>query len=1239
MQDVIGFGGGGGKGGGGGTRTPVESPDSLRSKAIARVLDLVSEGEVEGLVNGLQSVYLDDTPIQNADGSYNFNGVTIATRNGTQSQGYIPGFPSVENEVAVDVEIKVTQPVVRSIANLSVNAVRVRIMIPQLTYQDPSTGDLGGTSVQYAIDTQPNGGAWTEVVNQTTNGKTTSRYERQHRVELTGTGPWNIRVRRITADSTNSNLQNKTYLASYTEIVDAKLRYPNSALVALTVDSAQFRSIPRRGYLMKLLRIKVPTNYDPVARTYSGIWDGSFKIAWSDNPAWCFYDLLTNARYGLGDYLATSQIDKWSLYKIAQYCDGQVPNGFGGYEPRFTCNMYLQTRAEAYNVLQNMASVFRGMLYWQQGSITTVQDAPDDAVYLYTNANVIDGLFTYSGSSRKARHTVALVTWNDPADNYKSKVEYVEDVEGIKRFGVVQAEVTAVGCTSRGQANRVGKWILYSERMETEIVEFKTGLDGVIARPGQVIKIADQDKAGARIGGRLVGVASASSLTLDAPITMTSGATYFLSLVTPDGKVEERQLISSSGTFTNVTASTAFSFTPTTQTIWVMKSSVLEPAYFRVLSVAEGDNNTYAITAVAHEPSKFEAIENDLKLETRTTSVLSAVPGQISTINVSEYLYIAQGDVRTMMTVSWQAPTQAARYSVEYRKTNGGNWVMLPDTMSTSVDVPDVQVGSYQVRVRAISVVGLYGSYSSTVAYSVLGKTAPPSDVIQLALDITGNGVSATWGNCPDVDYATTELSWSNNFSNSISEKTSSHLFDWLPAGSHNLYARHVDTSGNLGNTASGTITIAPPGAPTSLRLGFGTSSVDASWRAPVVASDQQPLDRVELSWGSAFTSIIDGRKTTTTTFGWLPAGPHTLYARYVDMAGNVGAVSQATLQVLPPAQPVMTAVDTQVNLATLRWQDAKTSQPIRKYAIWYAEAGTPLADALLYGSAGADSRSDILQYRSSGAKVAYLVAEDVAGNVGAARQIDLNIKMPDNFILSTEYFEDWQTSELINGTIVGGAAGQIILPAFDGRTWAERLSNNGWTTAQQKIDAGFPIVMQPGPASGKHVERHDCGKVIAASVVRAKPTVARSVPGAVATIRIRASVGASTTDWQAWQVGDAAAFSGFQHVEVEYAVASDGKGFVVLDDLYVRVEVTEVTESATLVLNPADALGTPYVCTKPFLDVRAVQVTPVGLNSMARPPYYVVDDGTLPATIYVFAHDAANNRTGGTVSLFITGV
>ena len=663
--------GGGGKGGGGSARVAQEAPDSLRSKAYARVVDLVCEGEIEGLAAGLQSVYLDDTPIQNPDGSYNFTGVTLETRPGTQQQSYIPGFSSVENEVAVGVECKSSQPVVRSINDPDVDAVRIKVSIPTLSLQDTTNGDLNGTSVSYAIDVQARGAGYVQFLADTVSGKTTSRYQRSYYIPLTGTGPWDVRLRRITADSTQTSLQNKTFLESYTEVIESKLRYPNSALMALRVDASQFTSIPRRSYDLKLLRVRIPSNYFPETRSYNGVWDGTFKVAWTDNPAWCFYDLVTNTRYGLGSLIPESQVDKWALYRVARYCDELVPDGLGGYEPRFTCNLYLQSREQAYKVVQDMASIFRGMAYWSGGAITVTQDAPQDPVYQFTAANVLGGEFAYQGSSAKARHTVALVNWVDPDDFYRQKVEYVEDMAGIARYGVVQADVVAMGCTSRGQANRVGKWLLYSEQSESEIITFHTGLEGAVVRPGDVIKVADSSRSGLRLGGRIA-AATTVSVTLDQDLPAGS---WRISVLLPTGAVEERQVGSLSGRMVGVTS--AFSTAPQVGAIWVLASTQVETQLFRVVQVAESEPGIHEVTALAHNPSKYDAIEQGLALQPRDITVLSTTPMAPTGLSVTESLYRVKDQALVLIQVGWEQVFGALEYQVSYR-VNGGNTVTLP---------------------------------------------------------------------------------------------------------------------------------------------------------------------------------------------------------------------------------------------------------------------------------------------------------------------------------------------------------------------------------------------------------------------------------------------------------------------------------------------------------------------------------------------------------------------------------
>jgi predicted phage tail protein len=836
-------GGGGGKGGGGGGsgRVAQESPDSLRSIAYASVLDLVSEGEIEGLAEGLKSVFFNETPLQNPNGSYNFTGATVVSTTGTQGQSYIQGFPNVENEIGVSTQVETVAPIVRQISNSEIDAVRVTISIPVLTQQNVSNGDINGASVQYAIDVQSNGGGYvpqilgavwssntsnsavyvaqyklqssptwltagiTTKVDQTVDsywddwgyqentttvktftmpfqavglwemrivitsgspyisavngnygtpfatitGKTTSKYQKSHRIELTGDAPWDIRVRRITADSTSSALQNKTFWDSYTEIIDGKFRYPNSAIVGVRIDASQFDSIPRRSYDLRLLKVKIPSNYNPQTRAYSGVWDGTFKVAWTDNPAWCFYDLVTNSRYGLGGFIPEAQVDKWTLYAIGRYCDELVPNGFGGTEPRYTCNIYFQSREEAYTVINNMASIFRGMPYWASGAITLGYDAPSDPVYQFSNSNVVDGVFSYQGSAIKARHTVALVTWNDPEDFYRQKVEYVEDADGIARYGIVQTEVIAVGCTSRGQANRAGRWILFTEQSETELVTFKTGIEGNQIRPSNVIQIADEARAGTRTGGR-VSTATTSVVTVDQNVSgIANIGTGTLSVILPSGTLESRSI--SSVATSVITVSSPFTETPAPNAIWMVQTSTLSLQTFRVTSIVE-EADGLSITALAHNPDKYAEVEQGLILAPRVISSLSIVPAAPNNLVASESLYEENADVNVLVTLSWTPVDRATGYQVAY-KVGDRNFINLPVTSATSIDIRNAVEGTYTFKVFAINSIGKR-SLPTELTTQIHGKTLPPANVTNFAVNIIGTQAYLSWTPVADLDLA-----------------------------------------------------------------------------------------------------------------------------------------------------------------------------------------------------------------------------------------------------------------------------------------------------------------------------------------------------------------------------------------------------------------------------------------------------------------------------------------------------
>ncbi|QNH79206.1 host specificity protein J [Pseudomonas protegens] len=826
----------GSKGGGSKPRPSVEAPDSLQSTAYARILDLVSEGEIVGLKNGKRSVFLNETPLANADGSLNFSGVTLETRNGSQDQTYIPGFPAVENESSVAVELRSDQPWSKAITNLQLSAVRIRLAVSRLAQTNTSNGDTNGYTVRYAIDLSTDGGAFVEVLQAAFSGKTSSKYERSHRVDLpAATAGWTVRVRRLTPNSTSGAIADTTSVESITDVIDAKLRYPGSAIIGLQFDASQFQSIPTRSFELQGRIIRVPSNYDPLTRIYSGVWDGTFKSAWTDNPAWIYYDLLLHQRYGLGHLLNAAQVDKWELYRIGQYCDQPVSDGKGGTEPRFTCNLYLSVRADALKVLQDLATTFRGMAYWGAGSVMAVADMPEDPVYTYSNANVVDGKFVYGGSAKKTRYSVALVSWNDPADFYRQKVQYVDDPEGIARYGVQQTEITATGCTSQAQAQRIGKWALLTNRLETESVSFAVGLDGTLARPGQIIRVADNDRAGRRIGGRLRS-ATLDTLVLDADVKAYPGDT--VTLIMPTGKAISRVIKSvgypltwdSTGiTWDNgdITLDTTgfpaevqrvvldadLDELPPVHSMWAIDSSTLAVQQFRVLSVAEDfsdDAIKYSISAVKHVASKFEAIDNGARIERPPVTVISpSVQAPPEAVRVSNDHFVDQGSAVNVMTIDWVRPSNAVAFEAYWRK-NDGEWVFAGRTGSNSIEVSGIYAGRYVAKVRAINALDI-GSVFSTSAETVLnGKTTPPPAVASLTAQSLVFAIKVKWSipeQLSTADLQRTEIWYSKTNDLSTATKFGDYAYPQtdltvmgLAAGtSFFFWARLVDRIGNVG--------------------------------------------------------------------------------------------------------------------------------------------------------------------------------------------------------------------------------------------------------------------------------------------------------------------------------------------------------------------------------------------------------------------------------------------------------
>ncbi|HDC4760788.1 TPA: host specificity protein J [Enterobacter cloacae] len=731
------------KGGSSSSRTPTEQPDDLQSVAKAKILVALGEGEFAGQLTA-KDIYLDGTPLENADGSQNFSGVAWEFRPGTQAQKYIQGIPGTENEISVGTEVSSATAWTHTFTNTQLSAIRLRLKWPSLFKQEDD-GDLVGYSINYAIDLQTDGGTWQTVLNTSVTGKTTSGYERSHRIDLPQAGStWTVRLRKLTADANSAKIGDTMTLQSYTEVIDAKLRYPNTALLYIEFDSSQFNgSIPQISCEPRGRVIRVPDTYDPETRTYSGTWTGAFKWAWTDNPAWIFYDLVVSDRFGLGDRLTAANIDKWTLYQVAQYCDQLVPDGKGGSgtEPRYTCNVYVQERNDAYTVLRDFAAIFRGMTYWGGDQIVALADMPRDVDYSYTRANVVDGRFTYSGSTTKNRYTTALVSWSDPGNAYADAMEPVFEQELVARFGTNQLEMTAIGCTRQSEANRKGRWGIQTNNKD-RIVSFDVGLDGNIPQPGYIIAVADELLSGKVMGGRISAV-NGRVITLDRDSAAVAGSRLMVNL--PSGASQSRTIQSVNGR--SVTVTTAYSETPEVESVWIVESDELYAQQYRVISVADNNDGTFSISGVFHDPDKYARIDTGVIIDQRPISVIP--PGNQSApanIVISSFSVVQQNVSVETMRVSWDQAKNAIAYEAQWRR-NDGNWVNVPRNSTTSFDVPGIYAGRYLVRVRAINAAEISSGWGYSEEKTLTGKVGnPPKPVGFIASENVVFGIELNWG-------------------------------------------------------------------------------------------------------------------------------------------------------------------------------------------------------------------------------------------------------------------------------------------------------------------------------------------------------------------------------------------------------------------------------------------------------------------------------------------------------------
>ncbi|HHA1519909.1 TPA: host specificity protein J [Enterobacter bugandensis] len=765
MEAIIGAKGGSQK-----QHTPVEQPDSAQSMARCRMLLALGEGEFAGGLDATR-IFLDGTPLGNPDGTMNFENVSWDFRPGTQTQTPIPGFPAVENETTVGVSLTKATPWTRALSNTQIDAVLVRIGIPGLQQQE-NDGDIVGTTVQYHIDLAVDGGAYSTVMTKTVTEKLSSLYELTHRINLpkASTG-WQIRVVRDTDDSTSQMLQNKTQVQAITEVIDARLRYPHTALLYVSFNAKSFNNIPKISCMPKGRIIRIPSNYDPIARTYSGTWDGTFKWGWTNNPAWIWFDVLTEPRFGLGRRVTPEMLDKWELYRIAQRCDQKVPDGKGGSgtEPRFMFDVYIQSQADAWQVIKDIAAGFNGMTFWGNNMFNVVSDMPADTTKLQilTRASVV-GKPVYSSGSEKNRFSSALINFSDPDNHYQDRTTAVMFPELVRQFKFKQTQITAIGCTRESEAQRRGGWAVYSNSLD-RIITLQTGLDGFVFVPGTVFAFADERLSGRVYGGRITGYnAGLKAVTTDRGTSAVAGDT--LMIRTQGGTVESRVIQAVNGT--QLIVSTPFTAAPLPNAVFVIDAGQLRLQYFRVTNLKfDDEENTFTITGAEYNASKYDAVDNNARLDTPPISLIpTGLVNQPTNIMVSSYDAVRQGQRVATLTATWDAPvdkdgklqSDVIAYRAQWKRGNN-EWVNVPETGLRNIEVPGIFEGDYLVRVRAINSGGASSLWTTSALTHLTGRTGEvPKPVGLTATEDVVFGINITWGFPADTaDTLSTELQYS----------------------------------------------------------------------------------------------------------------------------------------------------------------------------------------------------------------------------------------------------------------------------------------------------------------------------------------------------------------------------------------------------------------------------------------------------------------------------------------------
>ncbi|MGA6100938.1 TipJ family phage tail tip protein [Psychrobacter pocilloporae] len=786
-------------------KRPSIADDTIASISRLKALYLLSAGEVKGLANGAASIMLEGTPLVDDNGNPNFDGVEWEIRHGTVDQPHIAGMPSASNEIGVNVQLPSDTPYIRSISNTQLSSINVNISFPMLKKQKDN-GDIVGVTVAYAIDVQTDGGGYVTMLNTSLTAKTSGRYQKTHNVKLPDAqSNWQIRVRKITADGNNETLFNSMQVDSIAEIIDAKLRYPCSALLYLSFDAKTFSNIPKLSVDMQGVYVQVPSNYDTVTRTSTGIWDGTFKQGYTTNPAWHYYDLITNKRYGLGDKIKPFMINKWALEHIARVCDEPVDDGKGGTEPRFTCNLYLQKAEDAYQVLQHIAGIFRGMSFWNGSQIVVDADTARDCEYVITRANVVGGAFVKTGSAASDRHTIAKVAWSNPDNAYETEYVMVRNEQAITEFGINILDLSAVGCTSEGQAYRMGLAALLAELNRTQTVSFAMGLDGELPAIGSRIDIADMMFTGANNGGRISSVSdNRQVITVDRDnVPAAVGDKLIVNL--ESGKAQERVITAISGRDITV----AIAFDPVaSQNVWAVNTAEMPTMPFIVMSaVQDDDGKQFNYTAMQYDPTIYSQIDNGTIIEQRPV-----IPGNNpyvidapDNVVITSRNRVEQGQNVSTLVIAWAQVKDAIAYDVEWRKDDG-DWIKLPRTGNISAEIDGVYSGNYLARVRAVSAFDAISKPTTSILTAITGKAGAPPKLASLKATGLLFGMQLDWMFAPgsgDTAYTEIQVASAPNVNvatlGQFAYNTDTHTVSGLQGNLAQSYrGRIVDKLGNV---------------------------------------------------------------------------------------------------------------------------------------------------------------------------------------------------------------------------------------------------------------------------------------------------------------------------------------------------------------------------------------------------------------------------------------------------------